>query len=106
LEYLSSDPSIFKDESSPQYYALTWLANADKAEIAEDDQVRLENRFALAALYFATLGGSWFDDMDFLSSVHECNWTSSDTGEGVGCNENNEITSIIIGECGSFDFFF
>jgi hypothetical protein len=78
---------------------------------------RLATRYALAVLYFSTGGESaWKDKYNFLSpSKHECNWTSSNTRnssgavasddgddrnhrQGVICNENLEITGLVLGE--------
>ena len=98
LEHLSRNSAVLNDPTSPQYYALTWIANDDEAKIDEGDQARLESRFALATFFFATNGANWDDDLGFLNSVHECNWKSNVTGEGVGCNEDDEIKRIIIGK--------
>jgi hypothetical protein len=98
IEYLSSDPRVLEDTSSPQFFALNWLANLDHAEIDIDDLERLEARYALATFYFSTDGESWNDDMQFLSSNHECNWTSVTVlGNGVSCNQNYQITGLTIG---------
>jgi hypothetical protein len=97
LEYLSSDPSIFDDNSSPQYKALRWLKNKDEAVVNGIEQVRLETRFALATLFFATRGEKWFQPLNFLSSDHECNWTSSLTEKGVTCDGNDRVTTLEIG---------
>jgi hypothetical protein len=98
LEYLCNDVSVFDDSLSAQSLALTWLANADDAEISESDQARLEARYALATLYFATAGESWSDDLEFLTKAHECAWASSSTGQGVTCNAEEEVTKIAIGK--------
>jgi hypothetical protein len=101
LAYLSSDSNVLEDGSSPQYLALTWLANNDTVD--EREIQRVEARYALATLYFATDGDEWKDDLHFLSPhLHECNWTTSSaadniTGQGVGCNADMEIISLVIG---------
>jgi hypothetical protein len=89
-----------EDGSSPQFFALTWLANNDTVD--EREIQRVEARYALATLYFATNGDEWKDDLHFLSPLHECNWTTSSaadniSGQGVGCNADMEIISLVIG---------
>jgi hypothetical protein len=96
LEHLLSDKSEFSDPLTPQYAALAWLANEDPAAVDEADQGRLEIRFVLATLYFSTEGSMWNDDLQFLSGLYECNWTSPSTGQGVSCDENGQVTSISI----------
>jgi hypothetical protein len=101
LAYLSSDSNVLEDDSSPQFFALSWLANNDTVD--ERDIPRVEARYALATLYFATNGDEWKDDLHFLSpQLHECNWTTSSaayiiSGQGVGCNADMEIISLVIG---------
>jgi hypothetical protein len=98
LEHLLSDKSDFSDPLTPQYAALAWLANEDPAAVDEADQGRLEIRFVLATLYFSTEGSMWNDDLQFLSGLHECNWASPSTEQGVSCDWNGQVTSITIGK--------
>jgi hypothetical protein len=98
LEYLSEDPSVFEDPSSPQSMALKWLVdNSDEAQLGSG--VRRESRYALAVLYFATEGGTlWKDDLQFLSSAHECAWTSIDEADqGVYCDDDWNVVNLTIG---------
>lgn len=100
LSHLTCDLSVFSDESSPQFQAMDWLATMN---FDGYDQTQLEARFALSTLYFATHGEDWFDDLNFLSNSHECNWTSqSEARQGVFCNTDDEVTSIIIGKFDTF----
>mgnify|MGYP006914663425 CR=1 FL=1 len=90
---------MFADESSPQFKGLAWLANTDASKVNKNDQARLEARFALAMLYFATQGEGWFGDLQFSTNFHECNWTSSaEARQGLACNVDDEVISIIIGK--------
>ena len=92
LEYLSSDPSVFDDESSPQYAALKWLKE-DLITNNDMEQFRVETRFALATFFFATHGDRWLDPLNFLSSdIHECAW------QGVNCDESEKVLKINIGK--------
>jgi hypothetical protein len=97
LAYLSSDPSVFQYASSPQRSALNWLV--DTAEVNVGDKKRIETRYALAVLYFATGGpNNWHQDLGFLSDRHECEWTrSSDLGSGgIGCDRDGRIINLQI----------
>jgi hypothetical protein len=95
LAYLSSDSNVWEDDSSPQFLALTWLANNDTVD--ERDIPRVEARYALATLYFATNGDEWKDNLQFLSpNVHECHWNSRSQGV-VSCNADWEITGLVFG---------
>jgi hypothetical protein len=102
IEYLNSNSSVFDDPTSPQGLALTWLAKEDAADIDEDDQARLETRFALAELYFATQGETWNDRLRFLTGVHECYWTSSTysadkSPRGIECNSDEQVIGLTFG---------
>jgi hypothetical protein len=99
LQYLSSDPSVFEDPDSPQSLAISWLANEDESGLDLDDTDRVESRYALAVLYFATSGDNnmWIDELKFLSSLHECEWTSeSGSGAGVGCDSEMRVVNVSI----------
>jgi hypothetical protein len=105
LKHLSSDPSVLEDTTTPQYGALVWLADLDEAAIDLEDTNRLEVRYALAALYFATNGDNWFQNLGFLSPTHECDWfveldqgeNSTTVAEGVSCNDEDEVLAIKLG---------
>jgi hypothetical protein len=106
LMHLSTDPSVLQDPATPQYDALVWMADEDEAAIDLEDTNRLEVRYALAALYFATNGDNWFRNLGFLSPTHECDWfVELDQGEnstttvaaGVSCNDEDEVLAIKLG---------
>ena len=63
------------------------------------NQARLEARFALATFYYALDGDDWVDDMNFLSNFHECNWASDTSDQGVMCNDDQELISLMFGKC-------
>ena len=113
--------SVFDNVSSPQYQSLLWLATED--EIVEvtvtavsdnDDNARLEARYALAVLYYSTttkttttdmIQESWINTLNFLSpSIHECNWNNNDHQAEieetfVGMNSTVTMGSILGVEC-------
>ena len=112
LMYLSSDPSVLDDIASPQYKAMEWLVGWDYqatfSDMNESDELfnqRLQNRYALAVLYFSTQGeNSWTDPLNFLStSRHECDWNGDGNGSvnGVFCeyaDDDSRITRLQLGK--------
>ena len=84
LAYLSSDPSVLERNVSPQGLALDWLTNEilDGTDGDMMDDSRIEARYALATLFFATAGSKWTDSTRFITSAHECDW------KGVSCNSD------------------
>lgn len=98
LKYLSSEPSVFEDPDSPQSLAISWLAKEDESGLDLDNTDRVESRYALAVLYFATSGDNmWVDKLQFLSPLHECEWISeSGSGAGVGCDSEMRIVNLTI----------
>jgi hypothetical protein len=108
LGYLSSDPSVLDDATSPQHKALVWLAQDDVA--LDDDATnanRIKVRYGLVVLFYASQGAKWLDRHRFATlNLHECNWTStvlSDTGvsepRGVVCDDDGHVTGLSMGEC-------
>ncbi|CAB9506883.1 Leucine Rich Repeat [Seminavis robusta] len=62
-----------QDPDSPQSQAYTWLLELHNQN--NYSNARLQQRFALATLYFATGGQAWGDNTHWLNhSVHECDW--------------------------------
>ena len=102
LEYLSDDISVFDDPASPQYKALTWIANEDSIDVNIINQARLETRYALVVLYYATDGSHWLDQKSFLSPLHECSWTNTGELQGaqgaVACDSTFRVTGITLGK--------
>ena len=70
-----------ENSTSPEAEALRWLLDDDGSGILEDGNTpawRIEQRFLLAAFYFATGGTtSWLNSLGFLSSDHECDWKAT-----------------------------
>ena len=77
IEYFTHFPRSIDNPLSPQRKALDWLVHDDEAKIDVTDIHRLATRYGLAVLYFATNGFQWYNRYQFLSPLHECNWTSS-----------------------------
>ena len=77
---------------------------------AEEEQIRLETRYALTVLYYSTDGNlEWYNQNGFLSPhLHECSWKKgTSSGEEtsvdavVECNRDLHVTGINLGK----DFF-
>jgi hypothetical protein len=78
LSKFTTDDSAWDDPESPQQRAIQWLAQEDQQWRDDEDggsNTRLETRYALAVLYFATNGPAWFYNPGFLNPMtHECTW--------------------------------
>jgi len=59
------------DPSSPQFQAYQWLLNVDPLTNTDSDLARIQQRYALATLYFALQG-----EMPFYTERDECSWPS------------------------------
>ncbi|KAG7368815.1 RHS repeat-associated core domain containing protein [Nitzschia inconspicua] len=96
VQGLSEDVGVFDEPSSSQSLALNWLAYMDGAEVDYKDTTRVQARYSLAVLFFATHGATqWIDHLSFLSPQHECEWNDG-TG-GVFCDpETSALRSLII----------
>lgn len=70
---------VLKDKSSPQYHALSWLANVDKT--SKNDPFWKE-KYALAVLFYSTSGtsvhkkpiGGWANQENWMSDQGVCSW--------------------------------
>jgi hypothetical protein len=61
----------------------------DPAEIDPCSYPSVQQRYTLAAFYFATGGDDWEESFGWLSDSQECSWV------GIGCNGgDNAVTSI------------
>jgi hypothetical protein len=86
--------------STPQYRALTWLADEDAAEIDFSDEGKLVQRYVLAVVQFSTGGDGWLDGLNFTSSSNECEWNSVRFGSSYGvvnCTEDGFVTELLLG---------
>lgn len=79
------------DSTSPQFRALDWIANRDSYQINPSDPLLIQ-RYALAVLYFATNGVGWKNQLNWLSGVHECQWTGD--GGVRKCNNDGKVTDL------------
>lgn len=76
--------------SSPQYQALTWLAEINSTNLTlsplTTSMDTIQNRYILAAVYFANNGATWFSPCNFLSADSICLWRDSTNDTGVFCD--------------------
>lgn len=102
-----SNPTALVDRSSPQYQAAHWLAFEDTKLLPLKGK-RFLQRYALMVLYFATSGDQWLYDLNFSNAERdECHWNhsfrqlgGSSIVLGVGCNDDDQVTSIAIDAMG------
>jgi hypothetical protein len=108
-----TDPETLIASNSPQRQAAVWMAHEDALQreipVEGKDEWKFLQRYALVVLYFAMQDkGPWtFPQLQFASPKrHECNWshpfqTSHDGSTftmGVICNDEKQVTKLIIGE--------
>ncbi len=91
-----SDAEALRDDSSPQFLALRWLANNDTMVLDLDSTptVILVERYILAVLYFATSAEGGLNVLNFLSASSVCEWNNRQTQghdsiTGLLCNEDS-----------------
>lgn len=88
--------------ATPQYLALTWIADEDEAATEPTDEDSMIQRFSLAVLYYATGGDEWIDGYGFMSASNECDWNSLRSGVQFGvteCSEEGFVTKLVLGRC-------
>ena len=100
VDDISSSESLH-NSSSPQGMAFNFIVEDDKRDLHPDEELLIQ-RYALAVLYFATMGNEWsHGDLHFLSAVHECHWQKKirKTIMGVIECDNMHVTHIQLGKC-------
>ncbi|CAB9528146.1 Leucine Rich Repeat [Seminavis robusta] len=70
---LLPDHAHLRQATSPQSRAFNWIL--DDPTVEEYSNWRIQQRYALATVYFSTGGETWAENDYWLSYiVHECNW--------------------------------
>jgi hypothetical protein len=103
LETLFETFSVSVDAAqpnTPQYRALSWLADEDPAQLdleATSTKVLLE-RYVMSVFYFATIGEEWAEQIFFLSASSTCAWRfgTSFATRGAVCGRENQLRMIQI----------
>ena len=74
------------DTDSPQYKALNWIANKDKANmmVGSTANETIKQRYVAAVLYFALHGENWINKYNFLTPGPICSWNQETLG--ILCN--------------------
>jgi hypothetical protein len=84
---------LISNTSSPQAKALDWLQK--DPQYNEYELYRLNQRYALAVLYYATNGASWNISSGWLSNASECEWyqfNDSASYDDSVCRESSRLT--------------
>ena len=76
-----SSQSLIQLKETPQNAALNWLSTMSGAKELSLEEIA--QRYALAVLYFATGGGNWAVDGQWLAEGSECQWDP----ERIECEE-------------------
>ena len=91
------------NDSTPQGKAIWWLAEEDGLEVDPSDSEVLVQRYALAAIFYATGGETWIAKAHFLSNMSVCDWNEIDDDEdydylsylGTDCTDgNSEVNTL------------
>jgi hypothetical protein len=90
--------AALSNSSTPQYSALTWLANNTNLDNYSNKQ-KIQ-RYALATFYYSTNGDKWNNKNGWLSDADECKWYNSKTFNGVGESfcRNGEVVGLVMVE--------
>jgi hypothetical protein len=93
-----SGVEALRDDSSPQFRALRWLANDDPAVLDLDSEptVILVERYVLVVLYFSTSAEAGLNVLNFLTASSVCEWNNG--GRGVLCNGNDLVVALLLGK--------
>jgi hypothetical protein len=85
-----TDGGLLADPVTPQGMAFRWLRDDDPLQIDPCTYATVEQRYALATLYYSASGDTWGTNTGWLSGAAECTWF------GVTCG-GTEVTSLILG---------
>ena len=84
LSLVSADGgAALQDPTSPQHTAMLWLQSTNNSGVNEVSVIL--QRYALAVLYYSTLGDQWTTAYSWLTSASECSWFA------VTCNDKNNV---------------
>jgi hypothetical protein len=84
----------FGNASSPQAKALAWLHTDPKYN--EYPLYRLNQRYALAVLYYSTSGASWWSKYRWLSNSSECTWHQDPHTVADVCRTANRLLCLAL----------
>ena len=95
---------VFDDQSTAQHKAFSWLVYDDSYQNGQSWKMtnkELVERYALAVVYFESLGRTWNRQLDFLGPVSACEWNNGlnsqdENAEGIYCSEET-VTFVQLG---------
>lgn len=107
-----SDLTALEQSGTPQNVAATWIAEQDEADLAVPtveatavDRYKYITRYVMAVLYFSTGGGSWENQIGFMTKKDVCDWNLRFFNgytyyrKGVICDDiSSRVYSILLGE--------
>ena len=101
-----ADPLFLMNATTPQGKAYDWLLNHDPHCPDPRDCGTIQQRYALAVLYFATNGANWAYIEDtlnvagdvWLSASHECDWYGVTCSWDSDCNDAVKVVKIWVGK--------
>lgn len=85
-----TDEDILRDPSTPQGQAFEYLLNDPYT--ANPCGKRIEQRYGLATLYFATNGPAWTTSVNWVGPRNECTWA------GVTCESDLLVSEVNLGK--------
>lgn len=91
--------SVLTDPTTPQNAAVTWIMREDEYDLDFNDSPKLLQRYALATIYFATVGANWTRQLQFMTNQDDCLWNGvvGDATFGVReCNEQGLATKLAL----------
>ena len=78
-------------DTTPEDRALEWLIEEDQTDYSnQGNREKLEQRYALAVVFYSTTGSSWLDSTDWLLAANECTWF------GVACDLDQKVTTLTL----------
>ena len=92
LQQLSTITSatLLTNPSTPQGRAFQFMVN-DPLQPDVCTYPTLNQRYAMATIYYSTNGANWADDTGWVSALNECSW------RGVTCDGGTAVTRLELG---------
>lgn len=86
--------ALERDDDSPPAQAHRWLAATPWPVLSNYTNSRAMQRFALAAVYYATHGVAWLRNDYWLTLEHECSWYTDQRGLSP-CDQDGETFRVL-----------
>jgi len=92
LQSLNPKSNSLNVAGTPQRDAFDWITSSVDQQLELFSTDRLLQRYALATLFYATMGDQWSENTNWLTMTPECEWYSSASSNDPICNDNDELT--------------